>query len=70
LADFLTLQPQILKAHGVRPIRQVAVRLVRGKDDSESYLERSPTGQWRGVIGLRSGCSPSLFTYFEQRINK
>jgi hypothetical protein len=70
LANFLSLQPQILKAYKVHPTHQVTVRLVRGKNDSESDLGRLPDGRWRGVIGLRSGCSPRLFSYFEQRIEQ
>ena len=68
LADFLRLQPAIFAAYGVEPERQVSILLKRGGDDEISDLTYSEATGWVGHLGLKSGCNPSLLSYFERAI--
>ena len=64
------LQERIFAQNGIRPTRTVAIRLVRGQDDSTTRLEYSRESGWVARLGLRSGCSPSLISYFEQTVRR
>jgi hypothetical protein len=68
LADFPRLQPTIFAAYGVEPEREVSILLKRGGDDAISDLTYSEATGWVSNLGLKSGCSPSLLSYFERAI--
>ena len=68
LADFLRLQPRILAAYGIEPQREVSILLARGGDDFDTDLNYSQAAGWISHVGLRSGCSSGLLSYFERTI--
>jgi hypothetical protein len=69
LAEFVHLQSAFLEAGGVHPLRRVPVLLVRGDDGYSTDLHYSDGG-WVSHLGLKSGCSPSLLSYFEETVRK
>lgn len=70
LADFLRLQPRILAAYGIEPQREVSILLERGDDGFDSDLTYSEAAGWISHVGLQSGCSPGLLSYFEHTIRR
>lgn len=68
LADFLKLQARIFADCSVEPQQEVSILLARGGDDFRTDLTYSQAAGWISHVGLRSGCSLSLLSYFERTI--
>jgi len=68
LAQFLNLQDRIFSAYHITPEREVPIRLTRGRDDHSSDVRFSEGMGWGGAVGLKSACSSSLLTYFENAL--
>lgn len=68
LADFMLMQPRIFAAYGATPLRKVSILLVRGNEDSNTRLTYSSEGGWTARLGLKSGCSAGLLSYFEHTV--
>src|SRR5262249_48342320 len=68
LGEFLRMQSALFSACGLKPEREVPILLTRGGNDARGELTYTEAGGWVGRIGLQSGCSPSLLSYFEHTI--
>lgn len=66
LADFQRMQSDIFNAYGIEPEREIAIRLTRGGNGAETDLKYSNEAGWVGHLGLNSGCSLGLLSYFER----
>ena len=66
LAKFLQLQTRLFAAYCIEPKQEVSILLTRGSDSSTSELKGSRSAGWVGHIGLQSGCSVGLLSYFER----
>jgi hypothetical protein len=60
----------IFADYDVEPEREVSILLKHGSNDEKSDLAYSEASGWVSHIGLESGCSPSLLSYFELAISK
>ncbi|HMD70941.1 MAG TPA: histidine kinase [Bryobacteraceae bacterium] len=69
LGRFLADNGKILAAHGVHPVSEIAIRLVAGRQDAESYLDYSDKDGWVCALGLQSACGLDLVSYFERVLN-
>ena len=66
LADFQRMQSDIFNGYGIEPEREIAIRLTRGGNGAETDLKYSNEAGWVGHLGLNSGCSLGLLSYFER----
>lgn len=70
LANFIQEQSTVFADYDVEPEREVSILLKQGGNDEKSDLTYSESAGWVSHIGLKSGCSPSLLSYFEQAIRR
>jgi hypothetical protein len=68
LADFIQMQSRIFTVYGIEPQQEVSILLRSGGDNTESDLTFSQSDGWVSHVGLRSGCSSGLLSYFEHVI--
>ena len=59
-------QDDIFEAYGIRPAREIPVRLVRGGDNASGDLD-IVDGKWVSRVGLKSACSPSFLSWLDQK---
>jgi hypothetical protein len=60
-------QDKVFARYGIKPAGEVPVRLIRGGDNAKADLNFED-GAWVSAVGLKSGCSPSLLNFFEERV--
>jgi hypothetical protein len=70
LANFISEQATIFAAYDINPEREVSIVLKRGANFETSSLTYSEADGWVAHVGLKSGCSPGLLSYFEQTIRR
>jgi hypothetical protein len=70
LDRFIREQSTILEEYGIAPEREVSVTLKRGGEDSISQLTYSEENGWVNTVGLKSGCSPSMFAGLERNVRR
>lgn len=68
VADLQREQSAIFRAYGIRPERELSILLRRGSNGDMTDLTYSKEAGWVSHIGLESGCSPGLLSYFERVI--
>ncbi len=62
-------QDAILARNNIKPERDIAILLARGAEDASGTLNQIHD-RWVARVGLKSACSLSFLTYFEQRVRK
>jgi len=70
LANLWRKQEEIFSQRGVNPAHTIAVTLVRGDENAGSDLVFDKSQGWIAHVGLKSGCSSSLLTYYEGVIRR
>ena len=61
-------QDELFARYGIKPAQEIPILLTRGGDDSSGYLSYSATGGWVSRVGLKSACSPSFLSFFDQKV--
>ena len=61
-------QDEIFAKYGIKPAREIPILLTRGGDDTSGYLTYTATSGWVSRVGLKSACSPSFLSFFDQKI--
>ena len=63
LTAFLRDNGKFLHDSGIRPNREIEIRLTKGGDDARSTLDYSDKTGWVCALELKSACSPSFASY-------
>jgi hypothetical protein len=70
LAAFLRDNGKFLEELGIRPKREIEIRLVKGGDDALSRLDKSENGAYVCTVGLKSAMSLGFISYLEAQVGR